>query len=247
MSELGKMTEPSTIEEKLELCQTAIGYRFADPRLLQNALTHASGAARRLESNERLEFLGDSILGMVICEQLFTRYPEALEGELTKIKSTIVSRRVCARVARRLELENCLIIGRGMLNGVLPRSLLSDVFEAIIAAVYLDGGLDAVRELIHSTMLAELNAPSTEAVVGNFKSVLQHYGQRELGVTPRYKLLRQFGPDHEKVFAIVAELGPREFAPAFGKSKKDAEQRAACNALAELRGELPPYNDETIT
>ena len=108
-------------EEKFELCQARIGYRFVNNDLLRASLTHASGATKRLESNERLEFLGDSILGLVVCEHLFRQYPNYLEGELTKIKSIVVSRRICAKVARQLELEACLIVGKGLMGAGVPR------------------------------------------------------------------------------------------------------------------------------
>jgi ribonuclease-3 len=233
-----------TIDEKLESCQRTIGYDFVDFQLLQSALTHASGANRRVDSNERLEFLGDSILGMVVCDHLFRNHPTLLEGELTKIKSNVVSRRTCAKVARRLGLDAYLILGRGMLKSDLPRSLLSDVYEAIIAAIFLDGGLAAAQEFIETTMQDELLLPNQEAGVGNFKSILQHHCQRDLGLTPRYLMLRQAGPDHDKTFAVAAELGTRQFSAACGKSKKDAEQRAAANALAELQGHAPPYGTD---
>jgi ribonuclease III len=231
-----------SVDEKLDQCQSCIGYRFNDINLLQSALTHASGASRRVDSNERLEFLGDSILGMVICEHLYRLHPDLLEGELTKIKSNVVSRRICAKVARRMGLETFLILGRGMLKSDLPRSLLSDVFEALIAAVFLDGGIVEARNFIETSMASELLSADEDASIGNYKSMLQHHCQRELGQTPRYVLLRQAGPDHDKVFAVAAELGNRQFSAACGKNKKDAEQRAAGNALAELQGEVPPYD-----
>ena len=237
------MTTTLSIEEKIELCQVQIGYRFNDLQLLQNALTHASGAARRLESNERLEFLGDSILGMIVCQYLYQNFPDLLEGEMTKIKSNVVSRRICARIAKRLGLEPCLIIGRGMLHGLIPRSLFSDVFESLIAAIYLDGGFESAKDFIETALKEELVVANEECSSGNFKSVLQHKGQREFGLTPRYKLVRQAGPDHDKTFAVSAELGERVFSPGLGKNKKDAEQRAAANALAELRGDVAPFDN----
>ncbi len=164
-----------TVEEKILECQEKINYKFTNPQLLQSALTHASGANKRVESNERLEFLGDSILGMVICDHLYHRHPTLLEGELTKIKSNVVSRRICAKVARRLGLDAYLILGRGMLKSDLPRSLLSDVYEAIIAAVFLDGGLAAVKSFIETSMQEELVSADEDAGIGNYKSVLQHY------------------------------------------------------------------------
>ena len=231
-------------DAKLEICQERIGYRFLDLNLLRSALTHASGAAHRLASNERMEFLGDAILGFTICDWLFREHQEYLEGELTQIKSAVVSRRVCARVSRELELEECLILGKGMRQPAgVPRSLLSDVYEAIIAAIYLDRGLGAAQEFILRTVGDELASAVEGHSVGNYKSALQLLSQREHGSAPTYRLLCETGPDHSKLFQIAAEIKSRKFTPAWGKTKKDAEQRAAGNAMAELRGELPPYSD----
>src|SRR5690348_276461 len=127
--------------EVLEECQTAIGYVFRQPELLRSALTHASGANTRLASNERMEFLGDSVLGLVTCEQLYLRFPDYQEGDLTKIKSVVVSRRTCARFSRALNLGEYLFLGKGMnhLQAAVPASLLADVYESLVAAIYLDG------------------------------------------------------------------------------------------------------------
>src|SRR5437899_12885670 len=135
--------------EILEECQKTIIYRFQNLKLLRAALTHASGADTRLASNERLEFLGDSILGLVVCEQLYERFPDYQEGDLTKIKSAVVSRRACARISRELNLGDYLFLGKGMhLHAVIPASLLADVFESLVAAIYLDGGLAAAKSFI---------------------------------------------------------------------------------------------------
>ncbi|MEZ6136119.1 MAG: ribonuclease III [Pirellulaceae bacterium] len=239
------MTQPDvplTEEQKVELCQLRIGYRFTNQELIKSALTHASGAVNRLASNERMEFLGDSVLGFTICDWLFRQHDEYLEGELTQIKSAVVSRRVCARISRDLELEACLILGRGMQQAAgVPKSLLSDVYEAIIAAIYLDGGFDLAREFILRTMHDELQQAVIGHSVGNHKSALQQLAQREHGGAPIYRVLSETGPDHSKLFQISAEVKKRKFTPAWGRTKKDAEQRAAGNALAELRGEAPPY------
>src|SRR5260221_1000394 len=129
--------------EILEECQNAIGYRFRQPELLRAALTHTSSANTRLGSNERLEFLGDAVLGLVACEQLFLRFPDYQEGDLTKVKSVVVSRRSCARFSRALNLGDYLFLGKGMHgHHALPSSLMADVFESVVGAVYLDGGLD---------------------------------------------------------------------------------------------------------
>jgi ribonuclease-3 len=231
-----------TDENRLELCQQRIAYRFKDVELLRSALTHASGAANRLASNERLEFLGDAILGFCICECLFQVHTEFLEGELTQIKSAVVSRRVCARVSHALQLEECLILGRGLTQGAgVPRSLLSDVYEAIIAAIYLDGGIEAAKDFIQRTIAEELRGAVDGHSIGNYKSDLQQRSQRDHGAAPVYRLLSETGPDHRKLFQIAAEVKKRRFTPAWGRTKKDAEQRAAGNAIAELENRQPPY------
>src|SRR5437870_5651068 len=133
----------------LDECQNAIDYRFRQPELLRAALTHTSGAQTRLASNERLEFLGDAVLGMVAVEQLYTRFPEYQEGDMTKIKSAVVSRRTCARISKLLNLGDFLFIGKGMHVGeAMPANLLADVFESLVGALYLDGGLDAAKPFI---------------------------------------------------------------------------------------------------
>src|SRR5882757_9688695 len=143
--------------EILDECQTAIGYRFEHLELLRAALTHTSGADTRADSNERMEFLGDSVLGLICCEQLYRRFPDYQEGDLTKIKSAVVSRRTCARISRLLNLGDYLFLGKGMhLHAVVPASLLADVFESMVAAIYLDGGLEAAREFILRYLLPEI-------------------------------------------------------------------------------------------
>ena len=123
-------------------CQEVLGYHFSDLNLLQEALTHASGANHRLVSNERLEFLGDAILGLIVCDLLFRKFPEYLEGDLTKIKSIVVSRHTCAKISQDLEIDNFLVIGKGMgSQAQTPMSVLADVFESLIGAIYLDGGM----------------------------------------------------------------------------------------------------------
>src|SRR5205085_8541079 len=143
--------------EILEECQRVIEYRFRKPKVLRAALTHASGADTRLASNERLEFLGDAVLGLVVCEQLFERFPNYQEGDLTKIKSAVVSRRTCARMSRQLNLGDFLFLGKGMhLHTAVPASLLADVFESLVAAIYLDGGLEAARTFILRSLNPEI-------------------------------------------------------------------------------------------
>src|SRR5438874_6138095 len=173
--------------EILEECQKSIGYQFRQPELLRAALTHASGANTRLASNERLEFLGDAVLGLITCEQLFSRFPEYEEGDLTKIKSVVVSRRTCARISRSLNLGDFLFLGKGMhVHTAVPPSMLADVFESLVAAIYLDGGLEPAKEFILRYVGPEIEQVAEGAHGGNFKSVLHQLAQREFGATPQY-------------------------------------------------------------
>jgi ribonuclease-3 len=232
--------------EILEECQKAIAYRFNKPKLLRAALTHASGADTRLASNERLEFLGDSVLGLVVCEQLFERFPEYQEGDLTKIKSAVVSRRACARISRELNMGDFLFLGKGMnLHAAVPASLLADVFESLVAAIYLDGGLEAAREFILRYMLPEIEREAAGAQGSNFKSLLQQVAQREFNATPRYDLLDEQGPDHHKCFKVAAIIGKHPYPSAWGRTKKEAEQKAAMNALAKINGDPIPFAADT--
>ncbi len=222
----------------LDACQARIGYKFRDPGLLKAALTHSSAARHRRDCNERMEFLGDAILGLVVCEELYNRYPEAQEGDLTKIKSAVVSRRTCAVVAQKLELPDVLVLGMGMESGEhLPRSLAAGVLEALIAAIHLDGGLEAARDFILREMNEEIMAAAESEHRFNYKSQLQQLAQRRWNITPQYDLLDEKGPDHSKCFEVAVAIGTRHFPGAWGPSKKEAEQKAARLALHEL-GEL---------
>jgi len=217
-------------------CQRRIDYVFRDPALLVAAFTHASGAQHRLASNERLEFLGDAILGFVVCETLYHLFPDSLEGDLTRIKSVVVSRETCGRISERLRLIDFLIVGKGLsLNRAVPESVLSDLFESLVAAIYIDGGLEPVRALVSRMLEPEIVKVASGEQGLNHKSLLQQLAQRDYGVTPTYEVVEEAGPDHSKSFHVVAQIGPRRYPPAWGRNKKEAEQRAASNALAELR------------
>jgi ribonuclease-3 len=226
-------------------CEARIGYDFSDKSLLRAALTHASGALHRLASNERMEFLGDAILGAVVCELLYRRYPESLEGDLTKLKSIVVSRQTCAKISESLGMREFLILGKGMsVHPTVPSSLLADVFESLIAAIYLDGGIQFVRQFIETHLTPEIDLASDGETGGNYKSLLQQVSQREHGTTPTYQLLDEKGPDHSKCFKISAQIGTHRYQPAWGRNKKEAEQRAARNALYELAGDPPPFSSD---
>jgi ribonuclease-3 len=226
----------------LEKLQQRIGYQFQDQNLLLATLTHASGAEHRLASNERLEFLGDAILGAVVCEILFHQYPEYLEGDLTRIKSIVVSRQTCAKISQSLGMQEFLILGRGMTtHPSVPSSLLADVYESLVAGIYLDGGDAAARRFITETMGPEIELAAEGGSGSNYKSLLQQLAQREHGATPTYQLLDEKGPDHSKCFKVAAQIASNRYQPAWGRNKKEAEQRAARNALSELGGEIPPF------
>jgi ribonuclease-3 len=228
--------------EILDECQKILGYSFRQIELLRAALTHASGADTRLSSNERLEFLGDAVLGLITCEQLFMRFPDYQEGDLTKIKSVVVSRRTCARISRNLNLGDFLFLGKGMhIHAAVPASVLADVFESLVAALYLDGGLEEARRFVLQHVGPEIEQVAEDAHGGNFKSLLQQVAQREFGATPQYQLLDEKGPDHSKCFKIAATIGRHSYAAAWGRNKKEAEQKAAMNALAQINGAALPY------
>lgn len=230
-------------ELALDRCQEAIGYKFKDPSLLAAALTHASIATHRLESNERLEFLGDAILGMVVCEYLFDKYPHELEGELTKIKSTVVSGKTCAAISEELGLAECLFLGNGISTRTkLPPSVMAAVFEALIAAVKLDGGLKAARRFILKHVVPFVERASESDHQQNYKSQLQQHAQKDMAATPIYELLDEKGPDHSKCFEVAVCIDGHRFPSAWGPSKKEAEQKAAQCALVAL-DILPPEPD----
>ena len=236
----------STDREILEECQNTIDYRFHRQDLLRAALTHTSGADTRLASNERLEFLGDAVLGLVVCEQLFRLFPEYQEGDLTKVKSAVVSRRTCARISKLLNLGDFLFLGKGMhLESAMPANLLADVFESLVAAIYLDGGLEAVKPFILKYIGPEIEEVAEGAHAGNYKSHLQQVAQREFNETPQYLLLDEKGPDHSKCFKVAAFIDKQPtFPAAWGRNKKEAEQKAAMNALAHIAGEAIPYKTD---
>jgi ribonuclease-3 len=241
--------------ERLHVCEARIGYTFRDPQLLALALTHASDKAGRLDlelenddpepvhdaeplDNERLEFLGDSVLGMVVCDELFHRYPHAAEGELTNVKSVVVSRRTLARLSDAIGIPEFMSLGKGMTTYErLPESLRANVFEAVVAAIYLDGGLDEARRFVLKHIGEQIRRVERDEHRRNYKSVLQQYTQREFSATPTYRVIREEGPDHIKEFEIVAVIGERQYATGRGKSKKDAEQEAARATLRMLEEE----------
>jgi ribonuclease III len=221
--------------EARERAEEVLGHRFKNPNLLKEALTHASIADNRLDSNERMEFLGDAVLDLVICEALYQKFPQYQEGELTKIKSAVVSRRTCAEVALETGLAELLIIGKGISSRhSMPSSLAAAVYESIVAAIYLDGGFEVVKQYVLRTMAEKIDAIAASAHQQNFKAILQQHAQKMLGASPQYELLDEKGPDHSKCFEVGVAIDGRRFTSAWGPNKKMAEQKAALVALEEL-------------
>ena len=226
----------ATLEEKL-------GYSFRDPTLCETALTHRSWlnethVADRTD-NERLEFLGDSVLALAISDMLMRRYPEHPEGELSKARSALVNEAGLARVSDSLLLGQWIFLGRGeeQAGGRQKRSLLSNALEALVGAVYLDGGFTAAFQVVERLFLPVLaDTPATTA--RDFKSRLQEISQDRLQLVPRYTVVAQHGPDHDKIFEVAISLGDREYGRACGKSKKEAQQNAAEMAMAKLQAEV---------
>lgn len=219
----------------LHQIEQILGHEFSNSALVKRAFMHSSAVDNRLDSNERLEFLGDAILSTVICETLFDMFRDYAEGELTKMKSMLVSRGTCARVTRRLDLLKFLTVGKGMVSAkALPMSLAAGLLEAVIAAVYIDSGFEGARDFIVSNFEALIKQVDSEEAHGNYKSLLQQYSQEQCGVAPIYVLLDEKGPDHNKCFESEVVIDQHHFPSAWGANKKEAEQKAANNALIEL-------------
>lgn len=239
------MSEPSGsthLDQFLSECEQCLGYQFHDRNLLRRCLTHSSIARTRLDSNERLEFLGDAILGTIVCEILFHRFPEKTEGELTRIKSVVVSRTTCAKLSVDLRLGDFLQLGKGLADFErIPTSIQAAVFESIVAGMYLDGGIDVARNFLARLIGPEIDRTVESTHGRNYKSLLQQLVQKNQRGTPQYQLLDESGPDHSKCFKIAAVVGDQAYPPAWGPNKKEAEQRAAENAWFLLQGETPPF------
>ena len=202
------------------------------------ALTHSSTQSESLLSNERLEFLGDSVLGLAISEFLYNFLENCDEGDLTQIKSVVVSTATLANESKRLGLDRLYNVGKG--DGrrhELPVSLLANVFEAVVAAIYLEAGFEEARRFVVRNLFHQVLAVCDDRHEKNYKSLLQQYSQKELGITPSYRVVKQTGPDHRKFFEVAAVIGDKRYDKGAGKSKKEAEQDAARKALKTLQRE----------
>ena len=218
--------------------EKAIGYQFKNITLLQNALSHSSYANERwhdsLKSNERLEFLGDSILGMVTAEYLYRNFPERPEGELTRMRADMVCEQALANVAERIELGKHLLLGHGEESGGgrTRDSILADGVESVIAACFLDGGMEAARSFINTFVLTDV--PVKKLRNADYKTALQELVQQKKNQTIAYTLVGESGPDHDKQFRVEVSLNGKVVGSGAGKSKKRAEQEAARAAIERL-------------
>ena len=230
------------IKREFEGLQKAIGYRFRDRGLLEHAMTHTSRANEDVTGgvvdNESLEFLGDAVLGFVIADTLFREFPEWDEGEKSKTKASMVSTFALAKQAERLHLGDHLLLGRGeeKTGGRRKQALLADTYEALIAAIYLDGGVEAARAFIKREFTPLVDVARRHGVSGHdYKSGLQELVQARSQPLPEYRLVGTFGPDHEKRFEVEVLVGGESLARASGPSKKEAEQEAARLALSRFQ------------
>ena len=218
--------------------EKAIGYQFRNITLLQNALSHSSYANERwhdsLKSNERLEFLGDSVLGMLVAEHLYRTFPDRLEGELTRMRADMVCEKTLAKVANRLDLGRHLMLGKGEESGGGRNrdSILADAVESVLAACYLDGGMDAAVQFVQKFIL--VNVPVTKLHNADYKTALQELVQQKKNQVIAYRLVGESGPDHDKQFRVEVTLNDEMVGVGTGSSKKRAEQAAAQAAIEKL-------------
>jgi ribonuclease III len=234
---------------QLKVLEEALGYEFRDPALMDCALTHRSFANENpdmmKQDNERFEFLGDAVLTLCISDMLMKRFPECSEGELSKMRSSIVNERPLAKLARELRMGDYLLLGRGedISGGRAKRSILANTLEAIIAAVFFDSGFEGVYAFIEMRFFHLLDAGTAKVHYQDYKTALQEITQNRFRVIPKYSIIRQFGPDHDRVFQVGLAVGDIVNTAGLGRNKKEAEQRAAKKALEAIES-LPNIEDQ---
>jgi ribonuclease III len=222
--------------------ETVLGYQFHDRSLLERALRHASWCNEqhqgdRGEDNERLEFLGDAVLDLVVGDRLMRRYPQLREGELSVTRAQVVSEAGLSDVAGQLGIGQWLMLGKGeeKSGGRTKPSILADAFEALIAAVYLDSGFEAASAMVNRLLAQRIETVEFKGFY-DFKTRLQETSQARMKATPTYEVVQELGPDHDKRFVVAVKIGADEWARAVGKSKKEAEQMAAAEAHFKIEG-----------
>ena len=234
-----RMNELASIQEGTK-------YKFIDINLLNKALTHKSYAnekkSEKLKHNERLEFLGDSVLDILVSDYLVKEFSDFAEGTLSKIRAAVVNETCLAKLAQKINLGNYLLLGKGenLSGGRQKPSILADTFEALAGAVFRDGGLNAASELFLPLLVEEVSKTAESWSFRDFKSDLQEYTQNKLSCIPSYKVVREFGPDHAKEFEVAVIIKNNEQGKGLGRSKKEAEQAAAKIAMGKI-----PTNDNS--
>ncbi len=229
------MKQLSELEKELDI-------QFKDKELLRNAFIHRSylneHTDEKLPNNERLEFLGDSVLSSVVSEYIYHKYPTHPEGDLTNFRASIVNAKILSRIAQELELGQYLFLSRGeeATGGRTRQYLLANTFEALLGAIYLDLGMESASAFVHRHLLPQLEDIVNNELYKDFKSKFQELAQEQRGVTPSYRVLKEEGPDHEKHFTTGVYVGEELIAKGDGRSKQQAEQEAAKAGLAKYQG-----------
>ncbi|MCR4822402.1 MAG: ribonuclease III [Treponema sp.] len=236
-----KNLPPQRIKELVNFSR-AISIKFSNLNLLQLAFTHRScsqDSSQKQENNERLEFLGDSVLGMVTAAWLYENLENNREGDLAKIKSSVVSEQSLAPIALKIGIDKMLILGKGeeMSGGRQKRAILADAVEALIGAYYLDSGYKAAEKLVLEFIVPEIQKVLANKGSKDFKTMLQEAHQKKYKTCPSYELVKETGPDHERIFWVSVHLKNATYGPEQGKSKKEAEQNVAKKAWMEVFGD----------
>lgn len=226
------------LQKKLPEIETHLGYTFTNKELLCLSFIHRSYVNENkhvTQHNERLEFLGDSVLGIIIAEYLFALLPDTAEGELSYLRSRLVEAGACTRYAEVLNLKRYLIMGKGERtnDGRGRESILSDLFEALVGAIYLDGGLHAAREFLFAKLQGQFEE-ILKTPIQNWKAILQDYSQKKHQKPPIYSLVSETGPDHSKIFEVTVSINDEDVGIGQGESKKEAQQQAAKDAITKL-------------
>jgi ribonuclease-3 len=235
VSRAGVLSSATKRDELLAECESTLGYAFHDRELLANALTHSSSTSDKRLDNERLEFFGDAVLDLVVREYLYHNYPNRQEGDLTEAKSSIVCRTSLVKAAKTLDLKRYIVLGRGIgRRRCVPDSLLADAYEAVVAAVYLDGGYETAKTFIMRSLWDAIPHAIERANAANCKSTLQKILQQSRLPLPVYKVCGSLGPEHSRTFRVMVLVDGRELGTGLGSSKKAAEQEAARAALDRI-------------
>jgi ribonuclease-3 len=232
----------------LDKLEGTLGVKFKNQEVLKEALTHRSylneHPAWPLPQNERLEYLGDAVLELAVTERLFTRFPDFQEGRMTTLRAALVNREMLSVIAKEIDLQKFVLMSRGEAKDSKKAKdiILSNAFEALIGAVYLDLGYEVSREVVDKLVIPHLEEIVEKGLDRDPKSVLQEVIQEKLKVTPTYEVMRESGPDHQKQFEVGVYFGEELFAEGQGSSKQEAENRAARNALAKLENEAKRHD-----